>query len=308
MPLDNIDRDDVAALIPEDVAREIVAAVPQSSTVLSLPRVRRKTMSRRQQRIPVVDFLPEAYWVSEGGTKQQSKAGWTSLFVNAEELAVIVTLDDTVLDDTDYDIWGEVRPLLIEAIGAKIDQAVLFGTDAPASFPDSIVAQADDHSQRVAVGDSGVDFAGDTNLAMGEVEQDGYMVNGFASRIGVKQRLRGLRDDNNQPIFVTSLRDDSRTDSIYGEPVAFSTNGAWEPDQAELIAGDWSQLLFAIRQDLRWKLATEASVGGVSLFETDRTALRVTFRCGFQILNPPNREQPDDDLRFPFSFIDAGTT
>lgn len=308
MAVDPIDRGDAGALIPEDAAGEIIKAVPQASSVLTLPRVRRKTMSRKQQRIPVVDFLPDAYWVSEGGTKAQSKAGWTNLFVEAEELAVIVTLDDNVLDDSDFDIWGEVRPTLVEAIGMKIDQAVLFGTDAPASFPDALVPQADDHSQRVEVGDSTGDFAADVNLAFGEVEQDGYMVNGAVGRIGVKQRLRGLRDDNGQPIFVSSLRDDGRTDSLYGEPLVFSANGSWEPDDAELIVGDWSQLLFAIRQDLRWKISTEATVGGVSLFETDRTALRVTFRCGFQILNPPNREQPDDAVRFPFSFIDAGAT
>jgi len=306
--LDNMDRDDVSALIPEDAAKEIIKSVPQASTVLSMPRVRRKTMSRKQQRLPIVDFLPDAYWVSEGGTKQQTKAGWTNLFVTAEELAVIVAIDENVLDDSDYDIWGETKPLLIEAIGQKIDQAIMFGVDAPASFPEAIVPAADDHSQRVEVGDSAVDYAADVNLVFAEVEEDGYPVNGVVARLGVKQKLRGLRDDNGQPIFVTSLRDDGRTDSIYGEDMRFSTNGAWEADDADLIAGDWSALLFAIRQDLRWKLADQATVGGVSLFETDRVALRVTFRCGFQILNPPNREQPDDTLRFPFAFLDAGTT
>lgn len=308
MAVDNIDRDDVSALIPEDAAKDIIKAVPQASSVLSLPSVRRKTMSRKQQRLPIVDFLPDAYWVSEGGTKQQTKAGWTNLFVNAEELAVIVTIDDVLLDDSDFDIWGEIKPTLVESIGQKIDQAVLFGVDAPGTFPDSVVEGAVAHSKKVVEGSSGGDYLADVNEAFGLVEIDGYGVNGALARLGVKQKVRGLRDDNGQPIFSTSLQDDGRVNSLYGERLEFSTNGAWEPDDADLIVGDWSALLFAIRQDLRWKISTEATVGGTSLFETDRTAIRVTFRCGFQILNPPNRENPDDETRFPFAIIDQDNT
>lgn len=305
--IDNMDRDDVAALIPEDVASEIIKAVPAASSVLTLPRVRRKTMSRKQQRLPIVDFLPDAYWVSEGGTKQQTKGGWTNLYVNAEELAVIATIDEAALDDTDYDVWGELKPTLIEAIGQKIDQAVLFGTDAPAAFPNSIVEGAVAAGNEVVEG-TGVDYAEDVNLAFGEVETDGYPVNGAVSRLGVKQKLRGLRDENGQPIFVTSLQDDGRVQSLYGEPLSFSSNGSWEPDDADMIVGDWSALCFAIRQDIRYKVSDEATVGGVSLFETDRVALRVTFRCGFQILNPPNRENPNDATRYPFAIIDQDNT
>ncbi len=305
--LDNMDRDDVSALIPEDAAKEIIKAVPAASTVLSMPNVRRKTMSRKTQRLPIVDFLPDAYWVSEGGTKQQSKSGWTNLTITAEELAVIVTIDDASLDDADFDVWGEVTPQVVEAIGQKIDQAVLFGTDAPSSFPDSIVEGADAAGNRVTEG-TGRDYGEDVNLAFGQVEDDGYMVNGAVARLGVKQKLRGLRDDNGQPIFSTSIQDDGRVQSVYGEPLGFSTNGAWEPDDADMIVGDWAALCFAIRQDFRWKISTDATVGGVSLFETDRTALRVTFRCGFQVLNPPNRENPDDATRYPFAFVDQDNT
>lgn len=305
--LDNMDRDDVSALIPEDVANEIIKAVPAESAVLTLPRVRRKTMSRKQQRLPIVDFLPDAFWVSEGGTKEQTKGAWTNLFVTAEELAVIVTIDEAALDDSDYDIWGELKPTIVESIGQKIDQAVLFGTDAPASFPNSIVEGAVAASNEVVEG-TGRDYAEDVNLAFGEVEVDGYEVNGAVARLGVKQKLRGLRDDQGQPIFVTSLRDDQKVDSLYGEALTFSRNGAWEPDDADMIVGDWSALCFAVRQDLRWKVADQATVGGVSLFETDRVALRVTFRCGFQILNPPNRENPNDATRYPFAIIDQDNT
>lgn len=308
MALNPISRDNTAALMPEDAAREIIKALPQQSSVLSLPNVRRRTMSRKQQRLPIISMLPDAYWVTEGNAKQQTAAAWTNKFITADELAVIVAIHENVLDDADYDLWGEIQPLLIEAIGQKIDQAVLFGTDSPATQPDSIVEDAVAAGNVVNDGDGQVDFAQDINLAFAEVESDGFMVNGAVARVGVKHRLRGLRDENNQPIFVTSLQDDGRVQSIYGEPLAWNTNGAWDPDAAELIVGDWSQLFWATRTDIRVKISSEATVGGVSLFETDQVALRVTFRGGFQVANPPTRENPDDDTRFPWAVLAPATS
>ena len=42
-------------------------------------------------------------------------------------------IPQAVIDDSDFDIWAEARPLLIEAFGAKLDAAVFFGTDKPAA-------------------------------------------------------------------------------------------------------------------------------------------------------------------------------
>src|SRR5690606_38870149 len=135
------------------------------------------------------------------------------VFINAEELAVIATVDDNVLDDSDYDVWGEMQPVLVESIGQKIDQAVLFGTDAPATFENSISEAAIAKDNFVTLGTTADlvdqdrdDIAGYINAAMGKVEEDGYMVNGAVARLGVKAKLRGLRDEDGAPIFSTSLR------------------------------------------------------------------------------------------------------
>lgn len=302
MALDSIVRDDAAALIPEEVAREIIQELPAQSVVLNMPQVNRRTMSRKQLRMPILSMIPQAYWVTETGTKQQTKSDWANKFITAEELAVIVAVHENVLDDVDYDLWAEIRPQLVAAIGAKLDQAVLFGVDAPASFENSISESCDSTDNEVKNG-TGVDLAADINSAFGKVEEDGFAVNGAAARVGLKASLRGLRDDNNQPIFSSSLRDDGRVDSIYGENLIFPMNGGWEASDADMIVGDWSQLFLGVRSDISFKVSTDATVGGVSLFETDQVALRVTFRAGFVVANPKTRENPSDATRYPFACV-----
>lgn len=287
MSLNPIVRGDV--VIPEDLAKDIVKSATEASTVLSLPGVNVRRMSRKEHKIPVSATLASAAWVDEGSTKSQTTATWSSLTITAEELAAIVTVHDNVLDDADFDLFEEIKPQLAEAIGSAFDAAVLFGTNAPASFPNSVVETAVAAAYEVEDG-AGVDLAADVNSAMALVEADGLAVNGHVARLAVKSRLRGLRDENGAPIFVSSLANDGGAASLYGEPIAFSSNGAWDPDAATLITGAWDHLCIGLRSDLAFSVSKEATVGGVSLFETDRTALRVVFRAGFQIVAPPTRE------------------
>ena len=46
---------------------------------------------------------------------------WDRKKIYAKELAVIVPITEAVLDDRDYNIWGEVQPRLVESFGKKID-------------------------------------------------------------------------------------------------------------------------------------------------------------------------------------------
>ncbi len=314
---DLIDRTDADPLIPEAERKEILKGLPAASAALTL--MRQVNMSTKKERQPVLSALPTAYWVGgDTGLKQTTKAEWANQYLEAEELAVIVPVPDAILDDSEFDIWGELRPAIVEALGAKLDDATLFDVDSPSSFPESIVTGAQEHDHSVVRGsienedgynDVGLDIGGEDGV-MSLVEDDGFAVNGFAARTRLKSSLRGLRDANGTPIFQPSLQAGTPA-QLYGETVVYPDgNGSWEDRGVELIAGDWSKAIVGIRQDITWKLFTDGVISDddgkviLNLMQQDSSAMRVVMRVGFVTANPINRKNPDNKTRYPFAVLE----
>lgn len=302
-----ITRNDVGeALIPVDVSNQILQETPAQSVVLQ--RARNVRMSTKSMKQPVLSTLPEAYWVNgDTGLKQTTKSSWDSVVMTAEELAALVVIPDALIDDANVPLWNEVRPLLIESIGQKVDQAALFGIDKPASWPTAVVPGAIAAGNTVADG-TGRDFASDVAALGGLIAQDGFALNGFASAPGLNWRLIGLRDDNGQPIYTPSLTAGTPS-SLYGYALDEVTNGAWDSDAATLLAADWSKFVVGIRQDITFKMLDQAVISdadGKVIFnapQQDSQIMRVVFRVGFQVANPLTRLNADGATRYPAGVI-----
>ena len=256
-----IERENLAGLIPEPVTREIFQGVTESSAVLKAGR-KLPNMTAKTQSINVLDMLPMAYWVDgDTGYKQTTKMAWDKKKIYAEELAVIVPIPEAVLDDSDYDIWGEVKPRLVDAMGQKIDDAILFGVNKPQTWRADILTTATSAGNVVTVGaDLYQDILGE-NGVFAKVEADGFDVSGIMAAVGMKAKLRGLVDTTKQPIFknIGGMQNESRY-VLEGAPMDFPKNGAFDPTKALMIAGDFNQLVYAIRQDVTYKILTEATI------------------------------------------------
>jgi HK97 family phage major capsid protein len=306
-----IDRtNDAAALIPEDVASGIVQAAPTASAVMALSR--RVTMSRAQQRIPCLSAFPSAYWVNgDTGLKQTTAQAWTNKYLNAEELAVIVPIPEALLDDAGYDIWGEIKPRIVEAFGAAIDAAVLFGDSKPASWPDDILQDCTDAGSTVSLAtkaDIVEAIGGETNGLMSLVEADGFDVNGFVGHISIKGYLRNARTGDGALIYQPSVQV-ATPSALYGQRLQFLVNGAFDSAQALLFGGDWSQSMIAVRQDMTYKILTEAVIqgadGGIvyNLAQQDMVALRCVMRVAWQVANPITKL--NSASQYPFAALTA---
>lgn len=308
-----IDRTGAESLIPIQESNEIIQGVVTQSAVLQRGR-KLPNMTSRQYKMPVLDMLPIAYFVNgDTGQKKTTKQAWDKKFITAEEIAVIVPIPEAVLDDSDYDIWAEVRPRIVEAFGKVIDGAILFGTDKPASWRNDIVATATAAKTVVGLGaaDNLYDkiMGEDGSIAM--VENSGYFVNGHMADISMRAKLRGLKNANGDPLFNSDMQS-STTYSLDGSPMNFPNNGAFDKSKALMISGDFSQLVYAIRQDITFKLFTEGVVQNTdgtiayNLMQNDMVALRAVMRLGWEIPNPINSLQKDKTKRCPFSVLKAG--
>lgn len=316
-----IDRNALSGLIPEPVTREIMQGAIAESAVLRMGR-RLANMSSKTQTINVLDALPSAYFVNGEATesgagdawKQTTKMAWDKKKIYAEEIAVIVPIPEAALDDADYDIWGEVRPRLNEAFGKVIDAAILFGTNKPSTWRDGVVPSAIAAGNGVpTTSDVYTDIMGEGGL-ISKVELDGFNPNGVMSAIQMRGKLRGLKDTTGQPIFKSDMQGATRY-GLDGMDMYFPMNGAFDPTQAQMIVGDWSQLVYAIRQDMTFKIFTEGVIQDPStkaitynLMQNDMVALRAVMRLGWEIANPINAYNADIENPFPFSVYGKGGT
>lgn len=308
-----IDRSGAESLIPTQEANEIIQGTITQSAVLSRGR-KLANMTSRQYKMPVLDMLPIAYFVNgDTGQKKTTKQAWDKKFITAEEIAVIVPIPEAVLDDAEYDIWAEVKPRVTEAFGKVIDGAILFDVDKPSTWRDGVVTTATKAQSVVTLGAS--DNLYDKIMAeegvIAKVEDSGYFVNGHMADISIRAKLRGLKDADGNPIFKSDMQG-ATSYSLDGSPMNFPNNGAFDKSKALMISGDFSQLVYSIRQDITFKLFTEGVVQNTdgtiayNLMQNDMVALRAVMRLGWEIPNPINALKTDKTKRCPFSILKVG--
>jgi HK97 family phage major capsid protein len=325
-----ISRTDAAALIPEEVSAEILKAVPEQSAVMRLAK-KLPNMSRAQKRLPVMSALATAYFnTADTGLAQTSEINWTNRYIDAEELDVIVPVPKAVLEDADFDIWGECKPQLIEALGLAIDQAVMYGTNIPSSWSTNLGTSTTAYAGLVArctAASHTISLASYTDLyeaLLGEtdagtnglmmlLEADGFMATGMIAHTSVRGKLRNCRDSNGQPIFKAgpSLGTAFATGEVDGAPILYPLNGSVVAGSSLIIAGAWNQLVYAMRKDITYEISTQAVIqdgtGAIvyNLFQQNMVALKATMRLGFALPNPINRMNATEATRCPFAVLTA---
>ena len=311
---DTILRSDVASLIPEETSREIIQNIVEDSAVLKLAK-RLPNMTSKTLKMPVLSSLPMAYFVDgDTGLKQTTKVAWDNKIITAEEIAVIVPVADAILADSEYDIWSQIKPMVSQAFGQVIDNAILHGTNKPGSWPDGIVTEATSKGNVVTATADGFDDIMAPKGLISMVEEDGYLVNGYLGAMQSRAYLRGIRDDNGQPIFRSGMNGGTSY-TLDGQQILFPRNGSLEASGAGkpmLIAGDWDKLVYSIRQDMTVTKSNQAvitdSTGKViyNLYQQDMTALRFVMRLGWQLPNPVSALGVSNP--YPFAVLKSAST
>jgi HK97 family phage major capsid protein len=308
-----VSRTDATALIPEEVSRELIRRTTDESAVLSL--FRRIPVSRGQVRVPILSALPVAYWVNgDTGLKQTTEANWANKYLNIEEIAVIFPVPDNVIADAEINIWDEAMPYMREAAGRVLDSAVFFGTNAPASFPSNITtaltAAGNDTTEGTVAASGG--YMADIDIALGKLEADGYEADAIVAATSFKGKLRAARNAQGDRLDQDRVSGDLKM--FDGMPVVypmrglFPTAGGGVSPRAFFLQRD--QFVVGVRSDISFKMFTEGVIqddtGAIvyNLMQQDMSAMRLTFRVGWQVANIINYDQATEANRYPASDLE----
>jgi len=296
---DFIDRTESAGGLPDQIVTELISAVSQESVVLSMAH--RVPTTTRDSRIPVVGSLPTASWVGPGaggdvdtGLKNVTQMNIANQQIIAEELATIAVIPENVVDDSEFNIWDAVKPELAKAIARAYDQAVLFGVNAPSTFPPGLVAAATT-AGNVVSGDTFANATDNTALvlqAASLVATQGYNVNKVAVSPGWQFRVAAARTT---ALSANPVGGEMFPLVLAGVPIR--VNPLWWPAFAtnvtDAIVADWNLVLAGIRKDItlepfREGVITDATGKVIqNLMQEDKSAVRATFRAGYYLATPP---------------------
>lgn len=273
-------KDELTGFVPVEQATEIMKDVARGSSILRLSKV--SQMESDTKKIPVMTEGAGAYWVGEGERIKTTKAGWIYPELKAKKLAVIIPVTKEKLKDTTVDVFNELKESIAEAFYKAIDAAAIFGTQSP--FAKNIMNCIETSGNKVEI-ETNATLDLDVSDAMATVEEDGYDVNGFIGRIGIKNSLRKLRDGNGNQLFVDGVNGKE----FYSQPIEFSRNGAWDKTKAEIIGADWDKSLVGIRDSLEYEILKEATLEGtldedgkaISLAEQDLIGIKATMRLAY---------------------------
>jgi hypothetical protein len=217
------------------------------------------------------------------------------------------------MEDSSFDVVGEVTPRINEALGIKVDQAIAFGINRPGEWQNDIITLARQAGNNVSITGS---LTYDKLLGEGgliaKVEESGYMVNGVMAATKTRAGLRGIKDNDGHPIFKTDMQG-STPYSLDGAPMIFPQNGAFDTSVAQMIAGAWDQAVYSIRRDVTVQLLDQAVVQDPStkeiiynLAQQGLIAIMVTMRLGWALPNPATRMNGDRTL-VPFAYLEPTT-
>lgn len=288
----DITRAEVATLIQEEYTNTFFSGVDEGSAAIAAFGT--VPLGTKITNAPVLTTLPEADWVSESatapeGVKPTSQAVWGNKQFVVEEIAVIIPIHEDTLDDATEDLLAQIATLGGTAIGKKLDQAILFGTDKPSTWlsPDLLAAAtAAGNIFQISATPGEDDLAGSIFQAAGAVADSGANPTDILAAAGLRFRLANLRATDGTAILSRTLGGDgSFSDDIAGLDAQFVKNGAWDNTLATAIVADESRVKIGVRQDITVKFLDQATVGGINLAERDMVALRFKARYAYVLGN-----------------------
>ncbi len=262
--------------LPVDVSREILQKTQESSAIMKLAR--QIALPGRGAAINVITSDPTASWVGETSAKPVSNPGLETKIMRAYKLAVIVPFSNEFRRDVAA-LYDALINRLPGALGAKFDNTVFGGTQAPGSDFDTFAS--------VTQQDIETDTYAGFVAADGDIAAHGGIMNGIVLAPQGKGLVLGATDQNKRPLFINSVAEGA-VPMILGARTEIS-KGAYVAGTPNVVgfAGDWTQAVYGTVEGVKIDYSSDATLdlgGGdtINLFQQNMFAVRAEIEIGFR--------------------------
>ena len=212
-----------------------------------------------------------AYWVNETEKIKTDKPEVVPVSLKAHKLGIILVASREALNYTWEKFFEDMKPQIVEAFHAKIDEAGLLGHETP--FANSVAKSAKDSSQ-VVVGP--INYENLLKLEDKLYEAD-INPNAFVSKIQNRSALREARDGDKKTIY------DKANNTIDGITTVDLKSKQFK--KGDLLAGDFNSLIYGVPYNINFKISEEGQISTmknqdgtpINLFEQEMVAVRVTM-------------------------------
>lgn len=288
--------------IPEEWNSAVIQRVRQMSAVEAFAR--RHPMASDTMHVPRSAGMDVAV-VAKGGTYAEDVNANDDVLLTARKIgeAIRIALED--LEDSAADIIATKRLDWATSYAKFFDNACLGVTAAEngTTIPYTSVYKAikttnadtgytADANLVTSITAEAVDYD-DLSNVLSLVEVGNYWDDGNALVIahpGYKQKLRGIKDDQNMPVFVQGQGGDRGTpDTLFGHPVHWSLGARTHATASQSPTG--SQLLIVCNREYLFRgdrSGPESAVAGPdtgAAFLTDEALLKMRARRAFCVAN-----------------------
>jgi HK97 family phage major capsid protein len=269
----------------------------RESAVLSMPGLRRQVVNGKREKYAEYVGRPAVSTVAEGADKPATGAELAEVTLDIVKAAGVVMLTEELVEDAQTGNGGALLARIdtdIRAAFADWIDANALGRTSAGTITGAFNSELSETTQTVELGTTGDAFAVAVSNAMALVEAAGYSPTGIIAANDVGQYLRNARTsvDATKPVFYDGFSDAPAIPNMYGLPVQRTTNlqtfaGTAAAGRVVAVIGDFTQALFAVRNEVRRKVSTDATVdvGGTQhrLWQQNKLGVLWEMRAGFVV-------------------------
>lgn len=241
-------------LVPTEFMATVIEFATQQSPILS--RVWRVPMNSLTLKIPRLTQSAGSYfggitlyWKDEAAQKTSTKPAFEQLTFTAKKLIGLIYMTDELIADSAINLVNYITGLFVRAFQYEMERVIIAGSGTG----QPLGVTQDSNVNRVARQTaSTVEY--DDIVNMDAAIDENLRDLSWMTRKATVAALRKLKDTNSQPIFhadyATHLGQKTVPDTMLGYPVYLTRNVPALGSEGDLILGDLSQYLLAMRQDI----------------------------------------------------------